>query len=112
MSYKKTLNLVKACSVLFKGTFRDNIVAIKKMKISGNEDTLNNEFEKEVEMLDKFRMNILSISMEQFLYPIKDIKLNNLLVFSNNPNDKVNAKLTDFESARNVNTMMTNMTSL
>ncbi|ELP87063.1 tyrosine protein kinase, putative [Entamoeba invadens IP1] len=148
--------------VVFKGTFRDNIVAIKKMKISGNEDTLNNAFEKEVEMLDKFRSEYIVHFYGAVFIPNKvclvtefaqfgslqdlmkhktsdeinikhrvkmmldgangisylhengilhrDIKLDNLLVFSKNPNDKVNAKLTDFESARNVNMMMTNMT--
>ncbi|ELP95342.1 serine/threonine protein kinase ppk33, putative [Entamoeba invadens IP1] len=40
----------------------------------------------------------------------RDIKPDNLLVFSLDLNDKVNAKLTDFGSARNVNMLMTNMT--
>ncbi|ELP84796.1 serine/threonine protein kinase HT1, putative [Entamoeba invadens IP1] len=40
----------------------------------------------------------------------RDIKPDNILVFSLNLNEKVNAKLTDFGSAKNVNMMMTNMT--
>ncbi|ELP87717.1 tyrosine kinase, putative, partial [Entamoeba invadens IP1] len=40
----------------------------------------------------------------------RDIKPDNFLVFSLNLNDKVNAKLTDFGSARNVNLLMRNMT--
>ncbi|ELP88599.1 tyrosine protein kinase, putative [Entamoeba invadens IP1] len=148
--------------VVFKGTFRDNIVVIKKMKIGGNEDTLNNAFEKEVEMLDKFRneyivhfygavfipnkvclvtefsqfgslqdlmkhkiKNEINIKLRvkivlddangiSYLHENgilhRDIKPDNLLVFSLYLNDKVNAKLTEFGSARNVNMMMTNMT--
>ncbi|ELP89112.1 protein serine/threonine kinase, putative [Entamoeba invadens IP1] len=40
----------------------------------------------------------------------RDIKPDNILVFSLDVNDKVNAKLTDFGSSRNINMMMTNMT--
>ncbi|ELP91138.1 protein serine/threonine kinase, putative, partial [Entamoeba invadens IP1] len=40
----------------------------------------------------------------------RDIKPDNILVFSIELNDGVNAKLTDFGSSRNVNMMMTNMT--
>ncbi|ELP89954.1 tyrosine kinase, putative, partial [Entamoeba invadens IP1] len=40
----------------------------------------------------------------------RDIKPDNILVFSLDVNEKVNAKLTDFGSARNVNMLMTNMT--
>ncbi|ELP89353.1 protein serine/threonine kinase, putative, partial [Entamoeba invadens IP1] len=40
----------------------------------------------------------------------RDIKPDNLLVFSLDLNENVNAKLTDFGSARNVNLLMTNMT--
>ncbi|ELP86031.1 tyrosine protein kinase, putative [Entamoeba invadens IP1] len=40
----------------------------------------------------------------------RDIKPDNLLVFSLDLDTKVNAKLTDFGSARNINLMMTNMT--
>ncbi|ELP89093.1 serine/threonine protein kinase HT1, putative [Entamoeba invadens IP1] len=40
----------------------------------------------------------------------RDIKPDNILVISLDLNEKVNAKLTDFGSARNVNLLMTNMT--
>ncbi|EMD43882.1 serine/threonine kinase, putative [Entamoeba histolytica KU27] len=40
----------------------------------------------------------------------RDIKPDNILIVSVNPNTLVNAKLTDFGSSRNVNMMMTNMT--
>ncbi|ELP91149.1 serine/threonine protein kinase HT1, putative [Entamoeba invadens IP1] len=40
----------------------------------------------------------------------RDIKPDNFLVFSIDSKDGVNAKLTDFGSARNINMMMTNMT--
>ncbi|ELP88684.1 protein serine/threonine kinase, putative [Entamoeba invadens IP1] len=40
----------------------------------------------------------------------RDIKPDNFLVFSLDSNDKVNAKLTDFGSARNVNQLVSNMT--
>ena len=40
----------------------------------------------------------------------RDIKPDNFLVISLDSNDRVNAKLTDFGSSRNVNMMMTNMT--
>ncbi|ELP87955.1 protein serine/threonine kinase, putative [Entamoeba invadens IP1] len=41
--------------VVYKGKFRGNEVAIKKMKEFGNDKTKVDEFEKEVSMLDKFR---------------------------------------------------------
>ncbi|ELP89645.1 cAMP-dependent protein kinase type, putative [Entamoeba invadens IP1] len=40
----------------------------------------------------------------------RDIKPDNILIFSMDPTEKVNGKLTDFGSARNVNLLMTNMT--
>ncbi|ELP83818.1 serine/threonine protein kinase HT1, putative [Entamoeba invadens IP1] len=40
----------------------------------------------------------------------RDIKPDNILVFSFDLNNKVNAKLTDFGSSRNINMLMTNMT--
>ena len=40
----------------------------------------------------------------------RDIKPDNFLCVSLDPNDKVNAKLTDFGASRNVNMLMTNMT--
>ncbi|ELP92853.1 tyrosine protein kinase, putative [Entamoeba invadens IP1] len=148
--------------VVFKGTFRGNTVAIKKMKNSNDDNKLMKEFEKEVAMLDKFRneyivhfygavfipshicmvsefaeygslqdlikhkksddidmklrvkmlldaaKGILYLHTNGILH--RDIKPDNILVFSIELNDDVNAKLTDFGSARNVNMMMTNMT--
>ncbi|ELP88032.1 serine/threonine protein kinase mos, putative [Entamoeba invadens IP1] len=40
----------------------------------------------------------------------RDIKPDNILVLSQDINYKVNAKLTDFGSSRNINLLMTNMT--
>ncbi|ELP91752.1 protein serine/threonine kinase, putative [Entamoeba invadens IP1] len=148
--------------VVFKGTFRDNNVAIKKMKICENNGSQNIEFEKEVAMLDKFRSEYIvhfygavfipnkicmvtefaqfgslqdlmkhkksgevNIKLRlkflldgakgiQYLHENgilhRDIKPDNILVFSLDWKDKVIAKLTDFGSARNVNLLMTNMT--
>ncbi|ELP85861.1 serine/threonine protein kinase, putative [Entamoeba invadens IP1] len=148
--------------IVYKGSFRKNCVAIKKMKELKKDVDEIIDFTKEVEMLDKFRSEyivhfygavfipnkvcmvtefaqygslqklmkhktsdevdmILRIKMmldasRGILYLHencilhRDIKPGNLLVFSLNLNDKVNAKLTDFGSARNVNMLMTNMT--
>ncbi|ELP84399.1 protein kinase, putative, partial [Entamoeba invadens IP1] len=41
--------------VVFKGSFRGNVVAIKKMKTVFDDNKLMDEFENEVSMLDKFR---------------------------------------------------------
>ncbi|KAL7720822.1 Protein serine/threonine kinase [Entamoeba marina] len=41
--------------IVYKGTFRGNHVAIKKMKQLNNDEKLMEEFNKEVSMLDKFR---------------------------------------------------------
>ncbi|ELP95362.1 tyrosine kinase, putative, partial [Entamoeba invadens IP1] len=41
--------------IVYKGTYRGNVVAIKKMKLNGSDKTKVDEFEKEVLMLDKFR---------------------------------------------------------
>ncbi|ELP91765.1 protein kinase domain containing protein, partial [Entamoeba invadens IP1] len=148
--------------VVYKGVFRGNKVAIKKMKNSGDINEENDEFTKEVAMLDKFRSeyivhfygavfieNKVSVVTEYAEYGSlkdlikhkqsnevnmklrvkmmidaakgifylhengilhRDIKPDNYLIFSLDLNEKVNAKLTDFGSARNVNLMMTNMT--
>ncbi|ELP89119.1 fibroblast growth factor receptor 1 precursor, putative, partial [Entamoeba invadens IP1] len=148
--------------VVYKGKFRGNEVAIKKMKEFGNDKTKSNEFEKEVLMLDKFRSEYVVHFYGAVFIPNKicmvtefaqygslndliknrskitiqkgvkikfmkdmangllylhtngivhrDVKPDNLLVFSLGLDDKVNAKLTDFGSARNINLLMTNMT--
>ncbi|ELP94392.1 protein kinase, putative, partial [Entamoeba invadens IP1] len=151
--------------IVYKGTFRGNVVAIKKMKQSGNESLKSgdlSEFENEVSMLDKFRCeyivhfygavfipNKVCMVTEFALYGSladllkrmktdevclqlrlkmmrdaskgilylhsngilhRDIKPDNILVFSFDVNETVNAKLTDFGSARNVNLLTTNMT--
>ncbi|ELP86900.1 protein serine/threonine kinase, putative [Entamoeba invadens IP1] len=147
--------------IVYKGTFRGNFVAIKKMKLTILDDQ-NKEFENEVSMLDKFRneyivhfygavfipnkmcmvtefaefgslqdlMNhkiseevTMKLRLKIMLDAAKgisylhengilhrDIKPDNILAFSLDVNEKVNAKLTDFGSARNVNLLMTNMT--
>ncbi|ELP84403.1 serine/threonine protein kinase HT1, putative [Entamoeba invadens IP1] len=148
--------------IVYQGTYRGNVVAIKKMKQITNETNKLSEFEKEVEMLDKFRSEyivhfygavlipnkicmvtefahfgslqdlILNVNNEQIKMNMRlkmildasegilylhengilhrDIKPDNILVFSLDLNDKANAKLTDFGSARNINLLMTNMT--
>ncbi|ELP88651.1 protein kinase, putative, partial [Entamoeba invadens IP1] len=150
--------------IVFKGTYRGNVVAIKKMKQVDNSNKENTieEFKKEVEMLDKFRseyivhfygavfvpnkvcmvtefaefgslkdlmkhktsnevdmkirVKMMRDSSKGILYLHengilhRDIKPDNIFVFSLNENDKVNAKLTDFGSARNINLLMTNIT--
>ncbi|ELP89324.1 protein kinase, putative, partial [Entamoeba invadens IP1] len=146
----------------YKGSFRSNIVVIKKMKSVLSDNGSIEEFEKEVAMLDKFRceyivhfygavfipnkmcmvtefaqfgslhdlikhktsdevnMNvrvkfmldaargILYLHTNEILH--RDIKPDNILVFTLDLNDNVNAKLTDFGSSRNVNMLLTNMT--
>ncbi|ELP90212.1 protein kinase, putative, partial [Entamoeba invadens IP1] len=148
--------------IVYKGTFRSNTVAIKKMKQFTDDQKSLDEFEKEVDMLDKFRCDYIvhfygavfmtnkiclvtefaeygslqdlmkhkqssEVDMQTRLKMMldsangivylhingilhRDIKPDNFLVFSLNKKDKVNAKLTDFGSARNVNLLTTNMT--
>jgi len=45
----------KSFGIVFKGTFRGNIVAIKKMKETLQTEESMEEFHREVAMLDKFR---------------------------------------------------------
>ncbi|ELP91119.1 protein serine/threonine kinase, putative [Entamoeba invadens IP1] len=148
--------------VVYKGTFRGNVVAIKKMKQFDNNEKSIDEFDKEVEMMDKFRSEYIVHFYGAVFIPNKvcmvtefaqfgslqdliknkrndevkmkirvkmmldgargilylhengilhrDIKPDNILVFSLDLNEKVSAKLTDFGSARNINMLMTNMT--
>ncbi|ELP91537.1 serine/threonine protein kinase HT1, putative [Entamoeba invadens IP1] len=150
--------------IVYKGMYRENVVAIKKMKQINNSDEKKSidEFEKEVAMLDKFRCDYIVHFYGAVFIPNKmcmvtefaqfgslqdlikhkrsdeietklrvkmlldaskgisylhengilhrDIKPDNILVLSLDVNEKVNAKLTDFGSARNVNLLMTNMT--
>ncbi|ELP94538.1 serine/threonine protein kinase HT1, putative [Entamoeba invadens IP1] len=148
--------------IVYKGLYRGNDVAIKKMKESKQTAKNMEEFENEVSMLDKFRSEYLVHFFGAVFVPNKicmvtefakygsiqdlmkhknsneidlnlrvkfmlngaegilylhengilhrDIKPDNFLIFSLDPNEKVNAKLTDFGSARNINMLMTNMT--
>ncbi|ELP95302.1 tyrosine protein kinase FRK, putative [Entamoeba invadens IP1] len=150
--------------IVYKGTYRGNVVAVKKMKhVENSNDEIGMiEFTKEVEMLDKFRSEYIvhfygavfiqnkicmvtefaqygslqdlikhktndEVDMKMRVKIMRDaskgisylhengilhrdIKPDNILVFSLDVNDKVNAKLTDFGSARNINLLMTNMT--
>ncbi|ELP93685.1 protein serine/threonine kinase, putative [Entamoeba invadens IP1] len=148
--------------VVYKGTFRGNCVAIKKIKDVSGDEKIKSEFEAEVDMLDKFRSGYiiyfygavlfknrfalvtefadfgslndlmqrkkssevdikvrikLMLDGAKGIYYLhengilhRDIKPDNELVFSLDLNERVNGKLADFGSARNVNMMMTNMT--
>ena len=146
--------------VVFKGSYRGNDVAIKKMKEVGVSADSLDEFAKEVAMLDKFRCDqivhfygacfipnhIMMVTefapcgsladcivkrpepSEQIKAKLmldaakgleylhangvlhRDVKPDNVLVFSLDEELAVNGKLTDFGSSRNVNMLMTNMT--
>ncbi|ELP84146.1 protein serine/threonine kinase, putative [Entamoeba invadens IP1] len=63
--------------IVYKGIFRENIVAIKKMKLCGIEDTIE-EFEKEVNMLDKFRYKYIVYFYGAVLYQTRRVWSPNL----------------------------------
>ncbi|ELP84873.1 protein serine/threonine kinase, putative [Entamoeba invadens IP1] len=146
--------------VVYSGEFRGNKVAIKVMKEGNNTEEAMNEFEHEVEMLDKFRSDyiihfygavfiptktclVTEFAEHGSLYSLiktkkvhkielrvrflidagrgieylhnngilhRDIKPDNILIFSYDLKENVLAKLTDFGSSRNINMLMTNMT--
>ncbi|ELP87985.1 protein serine/threonine kinase, putative [Entamoeba invadens IP1] len=149
--------------IVYKGKYRGNDVAIKKMKEANSQKGKSlDEFEKEVNMLDKFRSDYIVHFYGAVFIPTKicmvtefakygslqdlmreqkdntysnqlkqkicldtakgikylhsndilhrDIKPDNILIFSLELSVSVNAKLTDFGSSRNVNMLMTNMT--
>ncbi|ELP85989.1 protein serine/threonine kinase, putative [Entamoeba invadens IP1] len=162
--------------IVYKGIFRGESVAIKRLKSGCDDDTSIKEFEKEVQMLDKFRSDYIvyfygavfipnkiclvtefaqygslkdllheyvlqddyintnknlqskkcvtkklcekfMLDMAKGIYYLhnngvvhRDIKPDNLLIFSLYFSTQIIAKLTDFGSARNVNLLMTNMT--
>ncbi|ELP85523.1 serine/threonine protein kinase HT1, putative [Entamoeba invadens IP1] len=78
------------------------------------QDLMKHKTSEKVEM--KFRIKILVDAAKGIFYLHengvlhRDIKPDNILVFSMDFLEKVNAKLTDFGSARSVNLLMTNMT--
>ncbi|ELP84568.1 protein serine/threonine kinase, putative [Entamoeba invadens IP1] len=148
--------------VVFKGTYKEKLVAIKKMKVFDVSAEGIEDFTREIDMLDKFRSEFIvhfygavfvttkicivtefaefgslnsmlkkipSKEVErglrikfmfdaargiQYLHSNnimhRDIKPDNILIFSMNKGVQVNAKLTDFGSSRNINMLMTNMT--
>ncbi|ELP87643.1 protein serine/threonine kinase, putative [Entamoeba invadens IP1] len=148
--------------IVYKGTFRGNVVAIKKMKQFCECEENYDEFENEIKMLEKFRSEYIVHFYGAVFIPSKicmvsefaqygslqdlmkkkrneeiemklrvkfmldgakgilylhengilhrDIKPDNILIFSLNVNELITAKLTDFGSARNINMLLTNMT--
>ncbi|ELP83573.1 protein serine/threonine kinase, putative [Entamoeba invadens IP1] len=77
-------------------------------------DMLKNKDAKDVDMKLRIKMCLDATKGVSYLHKNgilhRDIKPDNVLLFSLNPNDVVNGKLTDFGSSRNINMMMTNMT--
>ncbi|ELP92022.1 protein serine/threonine kinase, putative [Entamoeba invadens IP1] len=78
------------------------------------QDLINNKTSSEIDMKKRLKfmldvaMGIMYLHENGILH--RDIKPDNALIFSLNASEKVNAKLTDFGSSRNINMMMTNMT--
>ncbi|EMD45197.1 serine/threonine kinase, putative [Entamoeba histolytica KU27] len=147
--------------IVYLGIFRGNKVAIKRLKqLQCEEDELE-EFEKEIDMLDKFRSDYIVYFYGAVFIPSKmcivtefakygslrdlmknknlhlkprlkikfmidtakgiqylhsngilhrDIKPDNILIFSLEEGVAVNTKLTDFGSSRNFNLLLTNIT--
>ena len=146
--------------VVYKGSFRGNDVAAKKLKCFCVSADVRDEFDFEVAMLDRFRCDQIVVFYGACFIPNhimmvtefapcgslmdciakppepskdikvklmldaakglaylhgngilhRDIKPDNVLVFSLDEVIDVNGKLTDFGSSRNINMMMTNMT--
>ncbi|ELP84798.1 protein serine/threonine kinase, putative [Entamoeba invadens IP1] len=93
----------------------NNICMVTEFALYGSlYDLMKHKKDEEIDI--KTRVKILLDASKGILYLHengilhRDIKPDNILVFSLNVNDKVNAKLTDFGSSRNVNLLMTNMT--
>ncbi|ELP91483.1 protein serine/threonine kinase, putative [Entamoeba invadens IP1] len=130
--------------IVYKGKYRGNVVAIKKMKQFDSNESGLDEFTKEslfrkkismvtelalygslqdlikhkksdeIDMKLKLKFLLDGAKGVSYLHENgilhRDIKPDNLLVMSLDITEKVNAKLTDFGSSRNVNMLQTNMT--
>ncbi|ELP87138.1 tyrosine protein kinase, putative [Entamoeba invadens IP1] len=78
------------------------------------QDLINHKLSSEIDM--KLRLKLLVDASEGISYLHeagilhRDIKPDNILVFSLENSSKANAKITDFGSSRNINLLMTNMT--
>ncbi|ELP83811.1 protein kinase domain containing protein, partial [Entamoeba invadens IP1] len=83
-------------------------------KFGSLQDLMNNKNSEEIDMKLRVKFIIDAARGIQYLHSNdilhRDIKPDNVLVFSLDLNNKVNAKLTDFGASRNVNMLMTNMT--
>ncbi|ELP90009.1 protein serine/threonine kinase, putative [Entamoeba invadens IP1] len=148
--------------IVYLGKFREQKVAIKKMKSMNQYHHDIEEFEKEIEMLEKFKSDYIVHFYGAVFIPTKmclvsefaehgslrdlmnrqkeeeiphllklkflldaskgifylhennilhrDIKPDNILVISKSLGERINTKLTDFGSSRNINLLLTNMT--